>query len=300
MFCSSLNVVKNGHKAGKQLYKCKDCDRQFVGGKRIKLSDVEHDYIDGKQTLSQLSVKYGVCIKTVWNMLGSMRHKRVISKDKDVIVEVDATYWGRYFGIVVIKDAFRNKVLWYKFIRGHERVEDYVEGVDWLKSHGFRIWGIVCDGLRGLFEAFRPIPVQMCQFHMVSIVRRYLTNKPDLEAAQELLALVKTLARKDQATFMADLGQWYSRHEEILKEKSTDDFGKKHFTRPRLRSAYLSIKRHAPWLWTFERFKDRTIPNTNAGIESFNSRLKTTLRIHSGITAERRRKLIENFIATHY
>lgn len=99
---------------------------------------------------------------------------------------------------------------------------------------------------------------------------------------------------------MADLGQWYSRHEEILKEKSVDDFGKKHFTRPGLRSAYLSIKRHAPWLWTFERYKDRTIPNTNAGIESFNSRLKTTLRIHSGITAECRRKMIENFIATHY
>lgn len=140
----------------------------------------------------------------------------------------------------------------------------------------------------------------MCQFHMVSIGRRYLTNKPDLEAARELMALVRTLARKDQATFMEDLGQWYSRHEEILKEKSIDNFGKRHFTRPRLRSAYLSIKRHAPWLWTFERFKDRTMPNTNAGIESFNSRLKTTLRIHSGITAERRMKPIENFIATHY
>lgn len=137
-----------------------------------------------------------------------MRHKRVISKGKDVIVEMDATYWGRYFGIVAIKDAFRNKVLWYRFIRGRERVDDYVEGVDWLKSHRFRIWGIVCDGLKGLFEALRPIPVQMCQFHMVSIVRRYLTNKPDLEAARELLALVKTLARKDEATFMADLGQW--------------------------------------------------------------------------------------------
>jgi len=256
VFCSSLNVVKNGHKAGKQLYKCKDCGRQFVGGKRINLSDVEHDYIEGKQTLAQLSIKYGICIKTVWNMLGSMRHKRVISKDKDVIVEMDAIYWGRYFGIVVIKDAFRNKVLWYKFIRGHERVDDYVEGVDWLKSHGFKIWGIVCDGLKGLFEAFRQIPVQMCQFHMISIVRRYLTKNPDVEAARELLALVKTLAMKNQATFMEELGQWHSRHEEILKEKRIDDFGKKHFTCPRLRSAYLSIKHHAPWLWTFEKFGD--------------------------------------------
>lgn len=292
--------MKNGHKGGKQLYKCKDCDRQFVGGKRIDPKEVEKDYIDWKQTLAQLSVKYEVCVKTIWNILGSMRHKRIISKDKDVIVEMDATYWGRYFGIVIIKDAFRNKILWYKFIRSREKVEDYTEGVEWLNTHGFKIWGIVCDGLKGLFDAVSPIPVQMCQFHMVSIVRRYLTNKPDLEAARELLALVKTLAKKDEETFMADLRQWYVRHDKILKEKSVDGAGKKHYTRPRLRSAYLSIKRHSPWLWTYNKFKDRTIPNTNAGIESLNSRLKTMLRVHSGITAERRIKLIENFIATHY
>ncbi len=155
-----------------------------------------------------------------------MRHKRILSKDKDVIAEIDATYWGRSFGIVVIKDAYRNKVLWYKFIRGHEKVEDYVEGVNWLKSHGFRIWGIVCDGLKGLFEALRPIPVQMCQFHMISIVRRYLTNKPDLEAARELLSLVKTLARKDEAAFMNELELWHHRYADILKEKSIDTYGK--------------------------------------------------------------------------
>lgn len=55
----------------------------------------------------------------------------VISKDKAVVVEMDVTYCGRHFGIVVIKDAYRNNVLWYKFIRSHERVADYIEGVDW-------------------------------------------------------------------------------------------------------------------------------------------------------------------------
>lgn len=103
-----------------------------------------------------------------------------------------------------------------------------------------------------------------------------------------------------KAEFMSKLSIWHTQYESVLKEKSMDAYGKKHFMRPRLRSAYLSLIRHSPWLWTFEKFKDRTIPNTNAGIESFNSRLKTTLRIHSGITSERRIKLIENFIATHY
>jgi len=56
-------VVKNGHKRGKQLYKCKDCDRQFVGGKRLNVLEIESEYIDGKQTLRQISQAHGVCVK---------------------------------------------------------------------------------------------------------------------------------------------------------------------------------------------------------------------------------------------
>lgn len=293
-------MVKNGHKRGKQLYKCKDCDRQFVGGKRLDVASIEHDYIDGKQTLQQLSEHYGVCVKTVWNALGSMRHKRNVSRHKDVVILMDTTYWGRKFGLVIMKDALRNKVLWYKFINRHERIADYLEGIDRLESHGFKIWGIVCDGMRGLFDALRRYPVQMCQFHMVAIVRKYLTNNPDMVAARELLGLAKTLADKDKATFTAELDLWHTKWGDFLKERSIDRYGKSHYTRPRLRSAYFSLKRHLYWLWTYEHYPDRIIPNTNAGIESLNSRLKTLLRVHSGITSERRKKLIENYIASHY
>lgn len=282
------------------MFKCKSCDRQFVGGKRLNHRQIEIDYVDGKQTLSQLAAKYGVCTKTIWNSLESMRHKRVISKDKDVVVEMDATYWGRNFGLLIIKDALRNKILWYKFIRRRERIEDYIEGVTWLKEHNFKIWGAVCDGLSGLFQALAPIPVQMCQFHMISIVKRYLTTKPEIEASVKLLRLIKTLSNKSEAQFIHELELWYCCYKDELNAKYIDNQGRKRFIRHRLRSAYLSIKRHLPWLWTYERFDDRIIPNTNAGIESLNARLKTTLRVHSGIKAERRIKLLENYIATHY
>lgn len=293
-------MVRNGHKRGKQLYKCKDCERQFVGGKRLNPAIIEQSYTDGKQTLRQLSEQYGVCVKTIWNILGRAHHKRRISKHKDVVILIDTTYWGRRFGLVIIKDAIRNKVLWHKFIGRHERIADYMEGIDWLRSHSFKIWGVVCDGMKGLFEALKPYPVQMCQFHMIATVRRYLTGKPDLPASKELLALAKTLTGKDSETFANELEVWHMRWREVLKERSTYKSGKSHYMRPRLRSAYFSLRRHMPWLWTFEKFTDRVIPNTNAGIESLNARLKTLLRVHSGIRAFRRRKLIENYIATHY
>jgi hypothetical protein len=293
-------VVKNGHKRGKQLYKCKDCNRQFVGGKRLNVLEIESEYIDGKQTLQQISQAHGVCVKTVWNILSGMRHKHKIAKDKDVVVLMDTTYWGRHFGVVIMKDALRNKVLWLKFIKSHERIADYVEGVNWLNEHNFRIWGIVCDGMKGLFSEFRSYPVQMCQFHMIGIVKRYLTSKPDIEAASELLALIKCLTELHRDEFEQELQQWYTKWHEVMSERHTDRYGKSHYVRPRLRAAYYSIKRHIPWLWTFEKYQDRIIPNTNAGIESLNSRLKTALRVHSGISSDRRKKLIENYIATHY
>ena len=38
--------------------------------------------------------------------------------------------------------------------------------------------------------------------------------------------------------------------------------------RPRLRSAYLSIRRNMKRLWTFYDYRDRVIPNTNNGLEA--------------------------------
>jgi hypothetical protein len=62
-----------------------------------------------------------------------------------------------------------------------------MEGIEALKSQGFRIYGVVIDGMRGLPQALKPIRVQMCQFHQMLIVRRYLTLDPDIEASKKLL-----------------------------------------------------------------------------------------------------------------
>ena len=156
------------------MYKCKDCGKQFVGRSRRDKNQVITDYIEGKQTLNQLADKYGVSRKTIRRDLEGMRYVQKISKDKEVTIQMDTTYWGRNFGLMVIKDVLRKKILWRKYVT-HETVADYVEGVMWLRSHGFKIYGAVIDGLRGLAKAL-PFPVQLCQFHQMLIVRRYLTQ----------------------------------------------------------------------------------------------------------------------------
>jgi len=75
-----------------------------------------------------------------------------------------------------MKDFRTKKVIWRKFIFRKETLSDYQEGVDFLIVNGFIIEGIVCNGLRGMFALFADYPVQMCQFHQICIVRRYLTQ----------------------------------------------------------------------------------------------------------------------------
>lgn len=102
-------MVKNGLRGRKQMYKCKDCSRQFIGGQRRDKSQVITDYVEGKQTLLQLASKYKVSERTIRRDLESMRFVRKKAKHKEVTVQLDTTYWGRRFGLMVIKDALRNK-----------------------------------------------------------------------------------------------------------------------------------------------------------------------------------------------
>jgi len=118
---------------------------------RLDKKELYSEYLFGKQTLKQLSEKHQVSSKTIQRKLHSYTSQRLISRDKSVVVLMDATYWGWNFGVVVFKDFRTKKILWHKYIRKKETLADYLEGIDWLRKHGFVIEGIVCDGLRGMF-----------------------------------------------------------------------------------------------------------------------------------------------------
>ena len=301
-FCCSSNVVRNGRRGSSQMYKCKDCGKQFIGGKRRDKSQVITDYVDGKQTLQQLASKYKVSERTIRRDLENMRFVRKKARCKEVTVQLDTTYWGRRFGLMVIKDALRNKILWHKYVC-NETVSQYMEGVSWLRSQGFKIYGAVIDGMRGLAQALYPIPVQMCQFHQILITRRYLTQEPELDASCELLNLVKSITQMDKESFIGAFNEWGEKYKDVLNERVHDKRLKRHtppYMRPRLRSAYLSLKRNMTLLWTFYDYPEAGLPNTNNGIEGLFSDIKGKLRVHRGISKDNRKKLLDEYIMRHY
>ena len=295
-------MVRNGLRGRRQLYKCKDCGRQFIGGQRRDKSQVITDYVDGKQTLQQLAIKYGVNERTIRRDLEKMRYVQKISRYKQVTIQMDTTYWGRNFGLMVIRDAQRNKVLWRKYVT-HETIADYMEGIHWLEKNNFKIYGVVIDGIKGLAKALSPYPVQLCQFHQMLIVRRYITQDPDIEASRALLCLVGDMTKMDKESFVGLLSEWYEKYKDIVNERVQDRRIKRKtppYMRPRLRSAYLSLKRNMPLLWTFYEHPEIGLPNTNNGLEGLFSDLKTKVRVHSGIGKINRMKLIDEYIKRNY
>lgn len=148
---------------------------------------------------------------------------------------------------------------------------------------------VLCDGMRGLMQALSPCPVQMCLFHQMLIVRRYLTQDPDLEATQTLLRLVNGMTRMDRESFVGAFEQWAETYWEVLQERIPGRrYKRPPYRRSRLRSTYPSLKRNMRWLWTFYDYDDRVIPNTNNGIEGVWGDIKAKVRVHSGLIREHR------------
>jgi len=143
---------------------------------------------------------------------------------------------------------------------------------------------------------FCDIPIQMCQFHQIQIIQRYLTRKPKTQASIELKKLTLTLTKQTEVEFVKNLNDWYLRWSDYLNERSkSPSTGKTYYTHKRLRSAYLSLKRHLPYLFVFQHYKELMIPNTTNALEGQFSDLKNKLRNHNGLSKARKMRFIDGF-----
>ena len=81
-----------------------------------------------------------------------------------------------------------------------------------------------------------------------------------------------------------------------MKEQSIWKRNKSYYTHKRLRSAYISLKTNLKWLFTWYDNIELEIPNTTNAIDGHFSDLKNKLRNHNGLTIERKKKFIDEFL----
>jgi hypothetical protein len=288
-------VSKYGIQNGIQRYKCAICGKIFQGGYRLVAAQIWQEYTQGKQTYKQLAAKYHCSVKTIQRKIDSVKISQSNNFASIANVLMDTTYFGRKFGVMVFKDSLGGQVLYKQYVR-QETNKLYLQGIEEIARRGIKIQAIICDGRKGLFQLFEEtIPVQMCNFHQVAIVRRYLTKKPKMKASKELWELTLLLAHTDKESFTGGLQFWHSKWEEFLNERKVDVNGKKRYVHKRLRSAYRSLKTNLPYLFTWYNNLELKIPNTTNAIDGHFANLKNKLRNHNGLSTARKKKFIDEF-----
>lgn len=278
-----------------QRYKCASCGKQFRKKEKIDSNIIWQEYTQGKQTYTQLALKYGCSTRTIQRRIDSAQVQRITTFTSAVNVLMDTTYFGRKFGVMVFKDSITGQILFKQYVK-NETNKLYLLGLNEISRRGIKIQAIICDGRKGLLQLFDDIPIQMCNFHQVAITRRYLTKKPKMQASKELWGHVLLLTKTDKESFEGGLIEWYNKWENFLNERKIDTKGKYRYVHKKLRSAYRSLKTNLPWLFTWYDNMDLKIPNTTNAIDGHFSDLKNKLRSHNGLSTERKKKFIDEFL----
>lgn len=195
-------------------------------------------------------------------------------------------------GVAVIREPNLKKNIYWKEV-SIENPEIYWQARNRLEQQGFTLKAVVIDGKRGVKEVFMDLLAQMCQFHQIAIINRYLTRKPKLEAGKDLRKITLLLTSSTEKEFTFLLNNWHEKWKDFLQEKSINpETQRLHYTHKRLRSAYRSLKTNPPYLFTYQKYPELKIPNTTNSLDGTFSYFKTLLRIHRGTSKVKRYKAI--------
>lgn len=216
-----------------------------------------------------------------------------------MVAVIDATRVG-YSWTLVVRDPEQHENVYAREISS-ETTFAYQEAYAHLMGEGFSFSAIVCDGrFVALSWLFPGIPVQMCHFHQEQIVIRYLTLNPKLEAGIELLKLVKTLPRADEASFTNAFMLWCAKWHTFLQEKTVDPETQEwHWTHKRVRQARDSITAHLPYLFTHQKYPELNMPNTTNSLDGVFKKAKVAIGVHAGLTHARQIKLVMTILSAH-
>ena len=278
-----------------------DCGRQFQSAHRDtgKNEALWNEYVDGKQTLKQLGKKHDRSHVSIRRQLDAVTVAEQSLTPQPSVFITDTTFWGQNYGVCVFRSHDLKKNVWWHDVES-ERMAHYRFGRQILEEKGWSFLAVVVDGRRGFLAVFKDILIQICQFHQIKQVTKYLTRRPQTDAGKELRTLALTLTKTDEATFTAALSAWHAKWGAFIEEKTFLEFsnGKKkwYYTHKKVRSAYRSLKHNLPYLFTYLKYPELNIPNTTNDLDGSFSALKKKLAAHHGLRRDRRYKVISQLL----
>jgi hypothetical protein len=245
------------------------------------------DYTIHKQKFLELELKYRKNQKTIRKyfdllpkqsqgvlprFISKVNTRQTISQTKPIVktrvnIIMDTTYFGRTLGVMV----FRGNL--------NETLKDYHLGLFTLSStYYFKSFTVDNKGglIRLLERKYPDTPIQLCQFHMIAQVLRYITRRPQSECGRDIKILILTLTKTNQGDFTDRFKQLIQKHTCFIQERN--HMG--NYTHTEIRSAIRSIHTNLPYLFTYQRYVHLNIPNTSNSAEGSFGQWKYKVKLH--------------------
>jgi transposase-like protein len=135
--------------------------------------------------------------------------------------------------------------------------------------------------------------VQFCHFHIKQLVKRYVsfnTKNPILVLLKDIIDRLSYCEEKDLTIWISE---FMFEYETFIKEKRRSALtGRSYFIRKELQSLLRSLIKNIPYIFTYRKYPELKIPNTTNSLEGFFTHLKIKVKIHRGLSRERRKKII--------
>ena len=326
--CLNNFTKKDGKENWRQRYKCMNCKYIFRSSRRTSRKQNDQlflDYSVHKQTLAELADTGKVSIKTIHRKLSkefilkiqsskeqnNIRLNPNLSKYTSSVLILDATFFGRkgsdsQWWLLVAIDGITWDILASKHIL-QETKGDYEILLQYLFHTGYPSpHFVVIDGRNGvdttIWKYYSSTPIQLCQAHKIATIDRYLLKYPRIESYKKLKEITHWIVNTDKSTFLWQLTEFRRQYEDDFRKQELDiKTLKDRYIHPRLRLAYNSLLRSINQLFIcldFIQIIQRDHPNlinpiinTSNRIEGIFSHLKPKVKIHRGLSKERRLSL---------
>ena len=299
--CGNICIKHGKNKSGTQRWYCKHCSATVTpkidnSSKQLK---VFLKWLFGKQAQTDMPGD-GRTFRRKTNQFWNIWTLPPKIEEPREVVYVDGIYIGRKACILVCCDD-KHVLGWY--LCRYENVRAWKT----LMSRIAEPKVVVSDGGTGFAKALKKMwpkaKHQRCLFHVFCQVKRYTTSRPRTAAGIELYALDKDLlhlkTKVEKEEWINRFIEWMKRYNKFLSQLTYDEYGNSRYTHERLikaqRSIVKLIKEETMFTYMDDDLKREIgkIPTTNNQIEGgINSRLREMLRIHRGLSVEKRIKAV--------
>jgi hypothetical protein len=311
--CKNKRVIKSGSFKKKQRYKCLACNYRFIFKNKIWSNLAYSDHSNHKQTYKELEIRYNKSSKTIrkyFDQISSISLNILLIPNnlvgRSINLLMDTTYFinreqGTEIGVVLFraKEAYKKDSSYQNILRIYtsksETVEDYIKGIRLIKQSGYKIKSFTVDNKSGLIKRlstlYPTIPVQLCLFHFVKAVNKYITRNPKNKCDKELKLLLGKLKTGTSRFIFKDLLiKWILSNIDYLQQKN---FKGRYLYHDTTISALNSINRNLELIFTSQKYPYLSIPNTNNSMEGGFGHLKPKVILHRGLSENRKKQMID-------